>query len=133
MLDFAEAAGLSELERMGRATMAKNIHTIAGRVGAQVVAEVPEAGGGAFGAARLAHIIGQLRARLVPGQGVRAGRPTDARWVRHPKVPMSAATERRLIRLAEEASTAERKISPMQLAAQILEDTLAGMPDERHR
>src|SRR5688500_15138515 len=108
--------------------MAKNIDRIAGRLGAKVIAQVPEVSGGAFGAARLAHIIEQLRARLVPGQGRRAGRPTDAKWVRHPKVPMSEATERCLTRLAEEASTSARKISPMQLAAQILEDALARFP-----
>jgi hypothetical protein len=44
---------------------------------------------------------------------------------------MSEATERRLIRLAAEASASGRKISPMQLAAQILEDALAGLPDEQ--
>jgi hypothetical protein len=111
--------------------MAKNIDTIAGQLGAKVVGQVPEVGGGAFGAARLARIIEELRSRLVPGQGRRAGRPTDARWVRHPKVPMSEATERRLARLAQEASASGRKISPMQLAAQILEDVLAGLPDEK--
>jgi hypothetical protein len=36
-----------------------------------------------------------------------------------------------LIRLAEQASTQGRKVSPMQLAAQILEDALAGLPDEQ--
>ena len=89
-----------------------------------------ETGGGAFGAARLAKIVEALQARLVPGQGRRAGRPSDATWVRHPKVPMSAATERRLARLAERASTRGRKVSPMQLAAQILEDALAGIPEQ---
>ena len=92
---------------------------------------VREVGGGAFGAARLAGNIQQLRSRLAPGQGRRAGRPTDASWVRHPKVPMSEATERRLIRLAEEASASGRKIRPMQLAAQILEDAVAGLPGEQ--
>jgi hypothetical protein len=111
--------------------MVKNIDMIADRLGAKKIAQVPEVGGGAFGAARLARIIKQLRSRLVPGQGRRAGRPTDAKWVRHPKVPMSEATARRLSRLAEEASTPSRKISPMQLAAQILEDALNGLPDER--
>jgi hypothetical protein len=110
--------------------MAKNIDAIAGRLGAKVIAQVPEVAGGAFGAARLARIVEQLRARLVPGQGRRAGRPTDARWVRHPKVPMSEATEQRLIRLAEQASASGRKISPMQLAAQILEEALAELPEE---
>ena len=111
--------------------MAKNIDTIADRLGAKVIAQVPEVGGGAFGAARLARIVEQLRSRLVPGQGRRAGRPTEAKWVRRPKVPMSVATEQRLVRLAEEASTSGRKISPMQLAAQLLEDALAGLPDRQ--
>lgn len=110
--------------------MAKNIDRIAGKLGAKVVAQVPETGGGAFGAARLAQIIEALQGRLVPGHGRRAGRPSDATWVRHPKVPMSAATERRLARLAERASTRGRKVSPMQLAAQILEDALAGIPEQ---
>jgi hypothetical protein len=109
---------------------AKNIDIIANRLGAKMVTQIPEVGGGAFGAARLARVFEQLRSRLVPGQGRRAGRPTEPKWVRHPKVPMSAATERRLIRLAEKASCAQRKISPMQLAAQILEDALAALPDE---
>ncbi len=42
---------------------------------------------------------------------------------------MSEATERRLTRLAEQASRSGRKVSPMQVAAQILEDALAGIPD----
>lgn len=109
--------------------MAKNIRTIAGKLGAKVVAEAPEAGGGAFGAARLGRVVEDLRSRLAPGRGKRAGRPTDARWVRHPKVPMSEETQQRLARLAEEASTEGRKISPMQLAARILEEALAGIPE----
>jgi hypothetical protein len=110
--------------------MAKNIERIADRLGAEVVGQVPDAGGGAFGAARLARVIATLETRLVPGQGRRAGRPTDASWVRHPKVPMSEATARRLVRLAERASTGRRKVSPMQIAAQILEEALAGMPEQ---
>ncbi len=112
--------------------MAKNIEAIGSRLGAKVIAQLPEVGGGAFGAARLAGIVAQLRSRLTPSQGRRAGRPTDARWVRHPKVPMSDATEQLLVELAEKASTSDRKISPMQLAAQILEDALAVLAEE-HR
>jgi ribosomal protein S12 methylthiotransferase accessory factor YcaO len=110
--------------------MAKNIHQIAERLGAKIVTRMPEVGGGAFGAARLARLFEALQARLVPGQGKRAGRPSDANWVRHPKVPMSEATEQRLTRLAKEASTSGRKISPMQLAAQILEDAVTGLTDD---
>src|SRR5437764_7691061 len=112
--------------------MAKNIEKIAAGLGAQVVGKVPHTGGGALGAARLARIVGTIQARLVPGQGRRPGRPTDASWVRHPKVPMSEATRQRLTPLAEQISTDGRKVSPMQVAAQILEDALATLPNEQH-
>ena len=42
---------------------------------------------------------------------------------------MSEATGQRLIRLAERASREGRKVSPMQVAAQILEDALASIPE----
>src|SRR5437879_11602261 len=100
--------------------MVDNIEKIAAGLGATIVGRVRDTGGGAFGAARLAKIVERMQARLVPGQGRRPGRPTDANWVRHPKVPMSAATRRRLSRLAEQISTSGRKVSPMQVAAQIL-------------
>jgi len=111
--------------------MAKNRKRIAVGLGAKIVGRVPDTRGGAFGAARLAHIVERLQARLVPGQGKRAGRPSDATWVRHPKVPMSEATTQRLCLLAERASDGGgRKVSPMQIAAQILEDALGGMPEQ---
>ena len=109
--------------------MAKKIDKIAAGLGAKRVAKLPHTGGGAFGAARLAHIVAAIQARLEPGKGLRPGRPTDASWVRHPKVPMSDATRQRLTRLAEQSSTAGRKVSPMQIAAQILEDALSGIPE----
>ena len=110
--------------------MVDNIERIAAGLGARIVGKVPDTGGGAFGAARLAKLVESMQARLVPGQGRRPGRPTDANWVRHPKVPMSDATRRRLSRLAEQASTGGRKVSPMQIAAQILEDALTGIPKQ---
>jgi hypothetical protein len=110
--------------------MARNVDRIAHGLGAKVIAQIPDVGAGAFGAARLAQVIEQLRSRLTPAQGLRTGRPTNARWERRPKVPMSEETEQRLIRLATEASTTGRKISPMQLAAQILEEALAGLPED---
>jgi hypothetical protein len=109
--------------------MAKNIEKIAAGLGAKIVTKVPHTGGGAFGAARLARIVAALQARLEPGQGIRPGRPTNANWVRHPKVPMSEATRQRLTRLAEQSSAGGRKVSPMQIAAQILEDALSGIPE----
>ena len=98
--------------------MAKNIDRITDLMGAVRVAQVPDTGGGAFGAARLSRL---LHARLQPGSGRRLGRPTDSAWVRHPKVPMSEETMQRLSEIASKMSTTERKISPMQVAAQLLE------------
>ena len=109
--------------------MAKNTKKLAEALGATRVIKVPDTGGGAFGAAWLAHIVATIQGRLEPGQGIRPGRPTDASWVRHPKVPMSEATRQRLTQLAEESSRKGRKVSPMQIAAQILEDALTGIPE----
>src|SRR5271156_2270831 len=108
--------------------MAKNTEKFAAAFGATRVIKVPNTGGGAFGSARLGHIVATIQARLQPGQGLRPGRPTDASWVRHPKVPMSDATRQRLALLAEQSSTGGRKVSSMQIAAQILEDALSGIP-----
>jgi hypothetical protein len=102
--------------------MAKNIERLAEKLGAQVVGELPEVGGGAFGAARLGAI---LRERLEPSPGKRPGRPTNLAWDRRPKVPMSAETEARLAELAAFVSGPERKISPMQVAAEILEHAVS--------
>lgn len=113
--------------------MAKNIDKIARRLGAEVVAQVPDVGGGVFGLSRLAGIIQALRARLEPSQGQRPGRPTDPRWVHHPKVPMTSSTQEALQRLAKLASTPERKVSPMQVAAQLLEQAVAQATAEKPR
>ena len=102
--------------------MAKNIRKLASLLGAEVVGQVPDVGSGAFGAARMASI---LRQRLEPGRGQRPGRPSVSGWTSRPKVPMSQATERKLDRLAERASTPGRKVSPMQVAAQLLEEAVA--------
>ncbi len=100
-------------------------------LGAEIVGQVPEVGGGPFGMARLAHI---LHERLTPSRGERPGRPTNPNWVTRCKVPMSNATLRRLAELAEEMSTAERKVSPMQVAAQLLEEAVGriGKKPEDH-
>ena len=105
--------------------MAKNIRKIARLLGAEMVGQVPETGGGAFGAARLGRVIAELQGRLRPSQGIRPGRPTDPSWDRSPKVPMSRRTETKLAKLAELASKTGRRVSPMQLAAQLLEDALS--------
>jgi hypothetical protein len=94
---------------------------IAARLGAVHVGSVPDTGNGAFG---MAHLAAILKERLEPSVGRRPGRPTNVRWVIRPKVPMSRETETQLILLAERLSSPERRISPMQLAAQLLEETV---------
>src|SRR6516162_8289576 len=94
-------------------------------LGAEIVGEVPDVGGGPFGMARLAHIMHQ---RLTPSQGERPGRPTDSTWATRPKVPMSETTRRRLVEIAEAMSTPERRVSPMQVAAQLLEEAVERVP-----
>ncbi len=88
--------------------MARNIEKIAEGLGARVVGRVP-ANGGAFGAARLARIVEAMQSRLEPGQGQRPGRPTDASWVRHPKVPMSDLTKERLTRWPSNAARGDAR------------------------
>ena len=59
--------------------MADSINQLARRLGAKVVAQVPDTGGGAFGAARLATIVANLQfasSRLAAGEpAVRPTRP----------------------------------------------------------
>ena len=58
--------------------MAKNIKSIAASLDARIVGQVPDTGGGAFGAARLIKCVETLQERLVPGQG----KSQDARATR---------------------------------------------------
>lgn len=104
-----------------KAQALENIQRIAELLGAKIVDKVPEVEPGIYGAARLAEILAE---RLEPGQGKRPGRPTNPSWVRRPKVSMSEDTLRRLIEIAESASSDTRKVSPMQVAAQLLEDAV---------
>src|SRR5262249_3327193 len=108
-----------------------SIDRLADSLGATIVAELPRTGGGAFGAARLARIVGDLQRELVPSRGKRPGRPTMSGWSLRPKVPMSVATKRRLVQLARQAGSPEREVSPMQIAARLLEEVLAALPANR--
>lgn len=101
--------------------MAKNVQKIAKALGATIGEPVSDTGGGAFG---MAWLTAELRSRLEPIQGKRPGRPSDPSWVYSRKVPMSEETLERLEGLAEAVSTSERKVSPMQVAAQLLEESI---------
>ncbi len=105
--------------------MPKDPQEFADLFGAKLAGEVPDAGAGPFGMARLAHLKHQ---RLTPGQGDRPGRPTDSIWESRPKVPMSQATRQRLAVIAEAMSTPQRQVSPMQVAAQLLEEAVSRVP-----
>ncbi len=74
-----------------------------------------------------------MRQRLEPSEGRRRGRPTDPSWDRRPKVPMSSQTETRLAELASFASGPRRKVSPMQVAAQLLEEAVESYFRQRPR
>jgi hypothetical protein len=102
--------------------MPKNPQEFADLLGAKLVDTLPLTGGGPFGMARLARIMHQ---RLTPSQGERPGRPTDARWDKRRKVQMTKDTWQQLCKLAQRVSTATRKVSPMQVAAQLLEEATA--------
>ncbi len=111
--------------------MAKNIRRIAELLGADVVTEGPDVGGGVWGAARLAEIVQALQGRLEPGRGQRPGRPTDATWGHRAKIPMREMTARKIALLAEGASRKGRKVSTMQMAAQLLEEAVTSLPDAK--
>jgi hypothetical protein len=115
--------------------MAKNIEVLARKLGATVVGSVPEYSAGAFGIAALADILKQ---RLEPSVGKRPGRPSYAAWSKRPKVPMAPETEERLKELSHLLSEGERQVSPMQVAALILEQATASYfqlaaPSKRRR
>ena len=102
--------------------MAKNVETLAKKLGATIEGTVHEYSAGAFGMAALAHI---LRERLEPSAGKRPGRPSNPAWSRRPKVPMAPETEERLKELASLLSEEDRRVSPMQVAALLLEQATA--------
>ena len=58
--------------------MAEGIEEVAAGLGARAVARVPHTGGGAFGAARPARIVADIRARLHPGRPTDPSRPPPA-------------------------------------------------------
>ncbi|MSR60499.1 MAG: hypothetical protein EXS05_23135 [Planctomycetaceae bacterium] len=64
----------------------------------------------------------RLRSRLAPGQGERPGRPSDPNWTVQRKLSMNSETLASLERIAEALSTDERRVSPMQVAALLVED-----------
>lgn len=102
--------------------MTIKIADLAEKLGAEIVGTVPDDLAGAFGVGKLAQA---LRARLEPGLGKRPGRPTNPSWSKRSKVPLAVETEARLEQLARMLSDEHRRVSPMQVAAQLLEEATA--------
>lgn len=69
----------------------------------------------------------RLRKRLEPGQGERPGRPSDPTWTLQRKLSMKEQTLEMLMKAAEAVSTDERRVSPMQIAALLIEDATHGL------
>lgn len=72
----------------------------------------------------LGRLAASLRLTLQPSQGQRPGRPTNPSWDTHRKIPMSAETLTQLEAVAEAISSNERRVSPMQVAALLLEQAV---------
>jgi hypothetical protein len=116
--------------RWFEAIMDKQVSKIGKNIGAKHRGTLPNVGGGAFGAAWLAQI---LHERLAPSTGKRPGRPTNDSWTKHPKVPMSAETLASLQELSAMLSSEQRKVSPMQVAAQLLEESVTQFVKARRK
>ena len=72
--------------------------------------------------------LGQrIRQRLEPGTGERPGRPSDPSWTIQRKLSMSEKTLTVLEQAAAAVSTDKRRVSPMQVAALLIEDATQGI------
>ena len=69
----------------------------------------------------------RLRKRLEPGRGERPGRPSDPTWTVQRKLSMNERTLEMLVMAADAVSTDERRVSPMQIAALLIEDATQGL------
>lgn len=78
------------------------------------------------GTDQLRSLGGRLRGRLEPGQGERPGRPSDPTWTLQRKLSMNEQTLEMMEQAANAVSTDERRVSPMQIAALLIEDATQG-------
>lgn len=69
----------------------------------------------------------RIRGRLEPGRGERPGRPSDPTWTVQRKLSMNEETLSVLEQAADAISTEERRVSPMQIAALLIEDATQGI------
>jgi hypothetical protein len=83
-----------------------------------------------FGTDHLSELGERIRGRLEPSKGERPGRPSDPSWTVQRKLSMSNETLRTLEAVAESVSTEARRVSPMQIAALLIEDATQGLQSE---
>jgi hypothetical protein len=67
----------------------------------------------------------ELAEQLRPPSGAQAGRPSDPEWTIRRLVGFRPETWRALGEIAAQASTSQRRVSPGQVAARLIEDGLA--------
>lgn len=99
--------------------MAKNIKKIAELLGAEIKGQVPHCGGGVFGAARLANIVDEIQRQDTSING--ANEATNSE--RH-EITIDAFTAKMLEKMAEQASSPDRKIGAMDIASKLLEQLM---------
>ncbi len=75
----------------------------------------------------------RLRERLEPGRGERPGRPSDPTWTVQRKLSMNEQTLEMLEKAAEAVSTDQRRVSPMQIAALLIEDATQGLAKQLNK
>lgn len=75
----------------------------------------------------------RIRGRLEPGKGERPGRPSDPTWTVQRKLSMNDETLRTLELIAVSVSTDSRRVSPMQVAALLIEDATQGLRSEQNQ
>lgn len=97
-------------------------HRLAEALGASEVVRLPRKPKGPADALAL---MRSIHSRLRPGSGKRRGRPSNPNWTLRRQVPFSEDTWSRLHDYAEAFSTPERRVSPAQVAAAILDEVLA--------
>jgi hypothetical protein len=100
------------------ATSRPSVDDMRRALGADEPRPVHTAAHGPFGALQLA---AELAERLQPGRGARPGRPTDPEWAVRRLVGFRRETWQRLGQIAADASTPQRRVSPAQVAAMLIE------------
>ena len=75
----------------------------------------------------------RIRQRLKPGKGDRPGRPSDPTWTVQQKLSMNEETLALLELAADAVSTDERRVSPMQIAALLIEDATQGIAKQLNK